>query len=123
MLQEMSRLQHAISLRCLVVTQRSVEPDLDAEWADKVVIADDKDIPQQLKYFLNHPKEREARIEKAYRHSREHYNLENWLQDSTFLGQYMRGRKGKWPPSLLTHHVSTLHAPHRPSHRALLKFA
>lgn len=98
MLQEMSRLQHAISLRCLVVTQRSLEPDLDAEWADKVVIADDKDIPRQLKYFLDHPKEREARIEKAYRHSKEHYNLKNWLQDSTFLGQYMRGGKGKWPP-------------------------
>jgi spore maturation protein CgeB len=68
---------------------------LDAEWADKVVIADDKDIPRQLKYFLDHPKEREARIEKAYRHSKEHYDMKSWLQNSTFLGQYMHGGKAK----------------------------
>jgi len=94
LLQEMSRLQHAISLRCLVVSQRSLEPDLDAEWGDKVVIADDKDIPGQLKYFLDHPKEREARVEKAYRHSREKYRLEDWLRQSTFLSHYMHGGQG-----------------------------
>ena len=95
LLQEMSRLQHAISLRCLVVSQRSLEPELDAEWGDKVVMADDKDIPRQLKYFLDHPKEREARVEKAYRHSKENYRLEDWLRKSTFLSHYMRGGQGR----------------------------
>ena len=54
--QEMSRIQHAISARCLVVSQRSVEPELDAEWGDSLVIADDQDIPQQLRHFLEHPR-------------------------------------------------------------------
>ena len=54
--QEMSRIQHAISLRCLVVSQRSVEPELDAEWGGSIVIADDQDIPQQLRHFLEHPR-------------------------------------------------------------------
>ena len=56
MLQEMSRIQHAISMRCLVVSQRSVEPELDAEWGDSIVIADDQDIPKQLRHFLEHPR-------------------------------------------------------------------
>ena len=54
--QEMSRIQHAISMRCLVVSQRSVEPELDAEWGDGLVIADDQDIPEQLRHFLEHPR-------------------------------------------------------------------
>ena len=97
MLQEMSRLQHAISMRCLVVSQRSLEPDLDAEWGDKLVITDDKDIPKQLKYYLDHPKEREARVEKAYRHSKENYRLEDWLRKSTFLKHYMNKGAGTHP--------------------------
>ena len=56
MLQEMSRIQHAISMRCLVVSQRSVEPELDAEWGDSLVIAEDQDIPEQLRHFLEHPR-------------------------------------------------------------------
>ncbi len=101
MLQEMSRLQHAISMRCLVVSQRSLEPDLDAEWGDKLVITDDKDIPKQLKYYLDHPKEREARVEKAYRHSKENYRLKDWLRKSTFLKHYMNKGAGThpWVPS------------------------
>lgn len=91
----MSRLQHAISMRCLVVSQRSLEPDLDAEWGDKLVITDDKDIPKQLKYYLDHPQEREARVEKAYRHSKENYRLEDWLRKSTFLKHYMDKGAGK----------------------------
>ena len=94
-------MQHAISLRCLVVSQRSLEPELDAEWGDKVVIADDKDIPRQLKYFLEHPNEREARVEKAYRHSKEIYRLEDWLRKSTFLSHYMRGGQGRLISSFL----------------------
>ncbi len=105
LLQEMSRLQHAISLRCLVVSQRSLEPELDAEWGDKVVIADDKDIPRQLKYFLDHPKEREARVEKAYRHSKENYRLEDWLRQSTFLSHYMHGGQGRLISSSLPRKV------------------
>ena len=54
--QEMSRIQHAISLRCLVVSQRSVEPELDAEWGESIVIADDQDIPKQLGHFQEHPR-------------------------------------------------------------------
>ncbi len=54
--QEMSRIQHAISMRCLVVSQRSVEPELDAEWGGSIVIADDQDIPGQLRHFLEHPR-------------------------------------------------------------------
>lgn len=96
-LQEMSRLQHAISLRCLVVSQRSLEPDLDAEWGDKLVIADDEDIPRQLKHYLDHPREREARVEKAYRHSKENYRLEDWLRKSTFLKHYMGTEAGMHP--------------------------
>ena len=54
--QEMSRIQHAISARCLVVSQSSLEPELDAEWGKSIVIADDQDIPEQLRHFLEHPR-------------------------------------------------------------------
>ena len=58
--QEMSRIQHAISMRCLVVSQRSVEPVLDAEWGDSIVIAEDEDIPEQLRHFLERPRFRHS---------------------------------------------------------------
>lgn len=95
----MSRLQHAVSMRCLVVTQHSLEPNLDDEWADKMVVVDAKDMPERLKHFLDHPKEREAWIERAYQHSKKNYQLEDWLRKNTFLKHYMRGEKGGALPS------------------------
>jgi FkbM family methyltransferase len=63
---EEARILFAMANGHLVVSERTIEPELDAQYAPYVVFVDNGDwagMARECKYWLNHPVERQARVD------------------------------------------------------------